>query len=58
VPGVPIIEEIAAIPIVGAIDTNRAQLIMETSLNESARLNLNTIILDVSGVPIIEYDGC
>lgn len=54
VPVVPIIEGIAAIPIVGAIDTNRAQLIMETSLFESARLELNTIILDVSGVPIID----
>ncbi|PLT33143.1 STAS domain-containing protein [Bacillus sp. V5-8f] len=54
VPVVPIIEGIAAIPIVGAIDTNRAQLMMETSLSEGSRLNLKTIIFDVSGVPIID----
>jgi rsbT co-antagonist protein RsbR len=54
VPVVPIIEGIAAIPIVGEIDTKRAHLIMEISLNEGARLNLKTIILDVSGVPIID----
>ncbi|RFU64658.1 STAS domain-containing protein [Peribacillus saganii] len=54
VPVVPIIDGIAAIPIVGAIDTNRAHLIMEISLNEGSRLNLKTIIFDVSGVPIID----
>ncbi|MEH7886911.1 STAS domain-containing protein [Bacillus sp. JJ1609] len=54
VPVVPIIDGIAAIPLVGEIDTNRAHLIMEISLNEGTRLNLKTIIFDVSGVPIID----
>lgn len=54
VPVVPIIDGIAAIPLVGEIDKNRAHLIMEISLNEGTRLNLKTIIFDVSGVPIID----
>lgn len=54
VPVVPISSTIAVIPIIGAIDTDRAQLIMETSLHEGARLNLQHIIFDVSGVPIVD----
>ncbi|WP_026694267.1 STAS domain-containing protein [Peribacillus kribbensis] len=54
VPVVPVTDGVAIIPIVGSIDTQRAMLIMEVSLNESARLNLTDVILDVSGVPIID----
>ncbi|PLR94819.1 STAS domain-containing protein [Bacillus sp. T33-2] len=54
VPVVPIAEGIAVIPLVGDIDTHRAKLIMEKSLGEGSRLNLNSIILDVSGVPMID----
>jgi rsbT co-antagonist protein RsbR len=54
VPVVPIAVDIAVIPIIGLIDTRRAHLIMETSLNEGARLNVKKMILDVSGVPIID----
>ncbi|WP_406621789.1 STAS domain-containing protein [Bacillus atrophaeus] len=51
---VPVAETIAVIPLVGAIDTHRAKLIMDISLNEGARLKLRHIILDVSGVPLID----
>jgi rsbT co-antagonist protein RsbR len=54
VPVVPVTDGVAIIPVVGSIDTQRAMLIMEVSLNESARLNLTDVILDVSGVPIID----
>lgn len=54
VPVVPLAEGIAIIPIVGDIDTHRAKLIMEISLNASADLNLEDIIFDVSAVPIID----
>jgi rsbT co-antagonist protein RsbR len=54
VPVVPIFDAIAVIPLVGAIDTDRARLIMEVALLEGARLKLSNIILDVSGVPIID----
>lgn len=54
VPVVPIMEGIGIIPLIGTIDTNRAQLIMDIALNEGARLGLTALILDVSGVPIID----
>jgi rsbT co-antagonist protein RsbR len=40
VPVVPIVEGIAIIPIIGDIDTHRARLIMDISLNEGERLKL------------------
>lgn len=54
VPVVPIADGIAVIPLVGAIDTRRASLIMKVALHEGDRLNLEHVILDVSGVPIID----
>nr|WP_285852237.1 STAS domain-containing protein [Robertmurraya korlensis] len=54
VPVVVVTKGIAVIPLIGTIDTNRAQLIMETALNEGSRLQLDSLILDVSGVPIID----
>ncbi len=54
VPVVPIDKGIAIIPIIGEIDTHRARLIMEVSLNESYKLNVNHLIMDVSGVLVID----
>ena len=54
VPVVPITKGIAVIPIVGEIDARRSSLIMEVSLNAGTEHQLNHIILDVSGVPIID----
>ena len=54
VPVVPVAEGIAAIPLVGAIDTHRAKLVMEVALGEGNRMNLSHMIIDVSGVPIID----
>ncbi|MFP7493384.1 STAS domain-containing protein [Terribacillus saccharophilus] len=54
VPVVPIFEGLAVIPIVGDIDTHRAQLIMETALTQGNALELNQLVLDVSGVVMID----
>ncbi|WP_176583627.1 STAS domain-containing protein [Priestia megaterium] len=54
VPMVPLSKGIAVMPIVGQIDTHRAQLIMETALEESANLQLHYLILDISGVLIVD----
>ncbi|SNZ11613.1 rsbT co-antagonist protein RsbR [Terribacillus aidingensis] len=54
VPVVPIYEGLAVIPIVGEIDTHRAKLIMETALSQGSTLDLDYIILDVSGVLMID----
>ncbi|WP_174732686.1 STAS domain-containing protein [Mesobacillus harenae] len=54
VPVVPIAKGLAVIPLVGEIDTHRAKLIMEVSLQQGSLLNLNYLIFDVSGVPMID----
>ncbi len=54
VPVVPVAPGIAAVPIVGEIDTHRAQLITEIVLKEGTDLELDFVILDISGVPMID----
>ncbi|MBS4199079.1 STAS domain-containing protein [Bacillus sp. FJAT-49732] len=55
--GTPVIrvdKNIGIIPLVGEIDTYRASKILETSLNKASEMELEWIILDLSGVPIID----
>ncbi|WP_138419260.1 STAS domain-containing protein [Aquibacillus sediminis] len=54
VPVVPIAKDIAVLPLIGEIDTHRAQLIMETALEQSTEYGLEYLIMDVSGVPIVD----
>ncbi|MBN9654208.1 STAS domain-containing protein [Halobacillus sp. GSS1] len=54
VPIVRVTETVGVIPIVGEIDTNRAQLLMENALKQGEEYELETIILDLSGVSIID----
>lgn len=54
VPMVRITETIGVIPIVGEIDTHRAQLLMENALKQGEDYDLDTIILDLSGVSMID----
>ncbi|WP_338054534.1 STAS domain-containing protein [Thalassobacillus pellis] len=54
IPVVRITEEAGIIPIVGEIDTNRAQILMENALSEGIKFDLDTIIIDLSGVSIID----
>ncbi|MBX0356799.1 STAS domain-containing protein [Halobacillus sp. Nhm2S1] len=54
VPIVRVTETVGVIPIVGEIDTKRAQLLMENALKQGEEYELETIILDLSGVSIID----
>ncbi|CEG26955.1 STAS domain-containing protein [Bacillus sp. B-jedd] len=54
VPVVPLTNGIAILPLIGNVDTERAQLIMEEALDEAVRLKLNTLIIDLSGVMIVD----
>ncbi|MGR9050519.1 STAS domain-containing protein [Halobacillus faecis] len=54
VPIVRVTESVGVIPIVGEIDTKRAQLLMENALKQGEEYELETIILDLSGVSIID----
>lgn len=54
VPIVRVTETIGIIPIVGEIDTHRAQLLMENALKQGEEYALDTIIIDLSGVSMID----
>lgn len=54
VPIVPLSEDVAVLPIIGEIDTDRARFIMESALNRSTELQLNDLIIDLSGVFVID----
>ncbi|WP_059170294.1 STAS domain-containing protein [Bacillus sp. FJAT-27445] len=54
VPVVPLTNGIAILPLIGNIDTERAQLIMEEALQEAVKLKLSTLIIDLSGVMIVD----
>jgi rsbT co-antagonist protein RsbR len=54
VPVVPVTAGTAVLPIIGTIDTHRAQLLLEEALEKSMQLRLHHFVLDLSGVPIID----
>ncbi|MGE6632028.1 GAF domain-containing protein [Bacillus sp. NPDC077027] len=49
VPIVPVVEGVAVLPLLGDIEETRAQLILETILQESYQLGLSHLVIDVSG---------
>lgn len=54
VPVVPLLPGVGVLPLVGNVDTERAQLLMEETLEQSVRLKLTHLIFDVSGVMIVD----
>ena len=54
VPVVPLWEGILSLPIIGTLDSGRAQAITEKLLFELARTNSRHAILDISGVPTVD----
>lgn len=53
-PLMPIAEGVVVMPIVGAIDTRRAQQIMETLLEGIATYSADIAILDITGVRVVD----
>lgn len=54
VPVVPILDGVLALPLVGTIDTKRAQQIMENLLVGIAEQQADIVIIDITGVPIVD----
>lgn len=49
-PVVPVNDEIAILPVVGAIEIDRASYLLEKTLIAAVRLKVSTLIIDLSGV--------
>ncbi|NKE46309.1 STAS domain-containing protein [Roseomonas frigidaquae] len=54
VPVVPLAEGILSLPIIGTLDSGRAQAITEKLLSEIARTASRYAVLDISGVPTVD----
>lgn len=54
VPLVPLTKEVAILPIIGAMDTYRSQELLNKTLNRGRELELSYIIIDLSGVHMID----
>ena len=53
-PLIPISDKVVIMPLIGTIDSMRADQIMETLLEGVARLQADLVILDITGVPVVD----
>lgn len=53
-PLIPLAEDVVVMPLVGAIDSARAQQIMEVLLEGIAHYQADTVLLDISGVRVVD----
>ncbi|PLS14662.1 anti-anti-sigma factor [Bacillus sp. M6-12] len=53
-PVVPIQDGIAVLPLIGAIDTERAEFLMEKAIPKVVQLNIQCLIIDFSGLATID----
>jgi rsbT co-antagonist protein RsbR len=54
IPVIQIWKGILALPIVGSLDTARAQSMNEALLNQVVQTDSDIVILDISGVPVVD----
>ncbi|MCP3763870.1 STAS domain-containing protein [Domibacillus sp. A3M-37] len=54
IPVIKVNETVGVLPLIGDIDTKRAQELMDKALTKSSELSLEYIVIDLSGVPIID----
>ncbi|MDR0136538.1 STAS domain-containing protein [Metabacillus idriensis] len=54
VPIVNVSEKIGVLPLIGDLDTQRAQILMDVALTKSAECAYEYLIIDLSGVPVID----
>jgi rsbT co-antagonist protein RsbR len=53
-PAIPITDRILVLPLIGSIDSRRAQQILETVLERLAESSAEIVLLDITGVPLID----
>src|SRR5690625_962142 len=53
-PLIPIMDNITVMPLIGTIDTERAKLIMENILEGVIKHNSEVVLIDITGVPVVD----
>lgn len=53
-PLIPIMDKITVMPLIGTIDTERAKLIMENLLEGVIKHNSEVVLIDITGVPVVD----
>lgn len=53
-PLIPIADNIVVMPLIGAIDSTRVQQVMETLLEGVSKYQATTVILDITGVQVVD----
>jgi len=53
-PLIPIAEGVVAMPLIGSIDSGRAQMVVEELLSGVATNRASTAIVDITGVPVVD----
>ncbi|MED1603179.1 STAS domain-containing protein [Alkalihalophilus marmarensis] len=54
VPIIPVQEHVSVLPLIGTVDSYRIQIIEEKVLHEIAEARIQTLILDLSGIAVME----
>jgi len=53
-PVIQVWDDILVMPLIGTIDTSRAQQVLENLLGTVARKNAAVVIIDITGVPVVD----
>jgi rsbT co-antagonist protein RsbR len=53
-PLIPITDSVMIMPLIGSVDSRRAQLVIDTLLSGIAAGRVETAILDITGVPVVD----
>jgi DNA-binding LacI/PurR family transcriptional regulator/anti-anti-sigma regulatory factor len=53
-PVIPLLSEVVLVPLIGGIDSGRASQIVESLLHEAVRLRTRMVVVDVTGVPVVD----
>lgn len=53
-PLIPLAEGLVAMPLIGGIDSRRAQMVIETLLQGISETRATTAIIDITGVPVVD----
>lgn len=53
-PLIPITDELVAMPLIGSVDSRRAQQVLETLLEGVSEKHASFAILDITGVPVVD----